>query len=68
MRTFACVTKESEQATPTTSFILAADEHRARELAWRELVDARRRVSLEVRENGKLLWTGEAGGSAPMAA
>jgi hypothetical protein len=45
---------------PTLSFILAEDEQRAQELARRELLDAGQAVSIEIRENGKLLWNDRA--------
>jgi hypothetical protein len=41
---------------PTLSFIFAANEQRARELARRELMDVKQAVSVEIHENGKLLW------------
>ena len=56
MRTFSCFTNEEGGATPTLSFILAESEQRARELARRELMDARRPVSIEICEGGKVLW------------
>lgn len=56
MRTFSCFTFEAEDSVPTLSFIFAANLIRARELARRELMDARRPVSVELCENGRLLW------------
>jgi hypothetical protein len=56
MRTFSCITEDERNSAPTLSFILAEDEQRARELARRELSDADQPVSIEIRENGKLLW------------
>jgi hypothetical protein len=57
VRTFSCFVTDERSSTPTLSFILAATEQRARELARRELLDALRPVSVEIREGGKLLWT-----------
>jgi hypothetical protein len=56
MRTFACFTTERGSCTPTLSFILAETEQRARELARRELMDARQPLSIELCEGGKVLW------------
>jgi hypothetical protein len=36
--------------------ILAESEHRARELARRELVDTRQALSIELCEGGRVLW------------
>ncbi len=57
MRTFSCFVYERSDATPTVSFIFAADLDRARDLARRELVDAGEPSAFEICENGKLLWT-----------
>jgi hypothetical protein len=57
MRTFTCYTYDEAATVPLLSFIFAADEMRARELARRELQDARRPVAVEIHEQGKLLWT-----------
>jgi hypothetical protein len=56
MRTFSCFITETGSSTPLLSFILADSEQRARELARRELIDARRPVSLELCEGGRILW------------
>jgi len=56
MRTFSCLMNEEGGAAPRLSFIFAETEQRARELAQRELMDARRPVSIEICEGGKLLW------------
>lgn len=57
MRTFSCLTVHRTSAAPALSFILARDEHRATELARRELITSRQALSVELREGGKLLWT-----------
>ena len=57
MRTFSCFVKEQDSSTPTLAFILAETVERAKELARRELLDARRPVSVEICEGAKLLWT-----------
>lgn len=56
MRTFSCFTTDEGSTTPTLSLILADTEQRARELARRELMDARRPVSVEICEGEKVLW------------
>lgn len=68
MRTFSCFTKELGASTPTLAFIFATDEAQARELARRELRDALRPVSIEVCEDGELLWTEAAGAAGRLAA
>ncbi len=57
MRIFSCFTHHRASTVPTLSFVLAADEERAKVVARRELMDVRGAVSLEVCEHGKLLWT-----------
>jgi hypothetical protein len=57
MRIFSCFTHHRASTVPTLSFIFAADEARAKVLARRELREERDAVTLEVCENGKLLWT-----------
>lgn len=56
MRLFSCFTHHRASTVPALSFIFAADETRARVLARRELLDVRDALSLEVCEDGKLLW------------
>lgn len=56
MRTFLCFVTSEDKAPPTSSLILAGTEERARELARRELLDARRPFTVELREGGKRLW------------
>lgn len=56
MRTFSCFTTTQASSTPTHSFIMAADEERARVLALRELKQEPKPVSLELCENGRVLW------------
>lgn len=56
MRTFSCFTTDRLHDVPSLSFIFAANEERARELARRELMDVNQAVSVEIHENGKLLW------------
>jgi hypothetical protein len=60
MRTFACFTTESGAGAPALSFIFAADEARARELALRELMEAVRPARIEVYENDLLLFVEDA--------
>lgn len=57
MRTFSCFITEGGCGTPTLSLILASDEHRARELAQRELLDAREPQAVEICEGARLLWS-----------
>lgn len=57
MRTFSCFTTDRLHDVPSLSFIFADNEERARELARRELMDTTEAVSIELHENGKLLWT-----------
>lgn len=56
MRTFTCLTFDRGSPVPATSFILAADEARAQELARRELLHEPRSCVVELRERGRLLW------------
>jgi hypothetical protein len=56
MRTFTCLTTDGASAVPTLAFVFAANEGRARALARRELMEAERPVSVEVYENGRLLF------------
>ena len=55
MRTFSCFISDSLSTVPTLALILAEDDKRARVLARRELMDARRPLSVEIRENGKFV-------------
>jgi len=57
MRTFSCFVTEAGCSTPTLALIIAATEDRARELARREMRDARRPISIELCEGATLLWT-----------
>jgi hypothetical protein len=63
MRTFSCFTVDGCSPTPTQSYILADSEQRACELARREL--GGRSASIEIRENGRLLWVERVGRSEP---
>jgi hypothetical protein len=56
LRTFTCFTFDRESSVPATSFILAADEARARALARRELLQEPRSYAVEMRERGKVVW------------
>ncbi len=56
MRTFSCFVHDDGVPTPVLSFIFAASEERARELARRELLDSRRPAFVEICEGAKLLW------------
>lgn len=56
MRTFTCYTYDEAAAVPVLSFIFAADEQRARELARRELSDALRPMAVEIHERGQVIW------------
>lgn len=56
MRTFSCFITGQGSSTPTLSLILAETEHRARELARRELIDSRHAIAIELREGGRVLW------------
>lgn len=60
MRTFTCLTTQAGSDDPSLSFIFAADEHRARDLAKRELAEARIAAKVELYEDGKLLMVEEA--------
>jgi hypothetical protein len=55
MRTFSCFVSDLRDGVPTLSFILAASENRARELARRELLDIRDSVAVEIVENGRTI-------------
>ncbi len=57
MRTFTCFTTDRRYAVPTLSFILAADEERACEIARRELLSAGDHTSIELHENGRCIFT-----------
>lgn len=56
MRTFSCFTTDRLHDVPSLSFIFAADEDRARELARREMLQIDQAVCVEVRENGRLVF------------
>jgi hypothetical protein len=57
MRTFTAHIHDNRYARPAEAFIVAADELRARVLARRELSNWAGAVRVEVRENGRPLWT-----------
>lgn len=57
VRTFSCLIQEEASSAPTSYFILAQNEGRARELARREMRRAGRPVSVELREGGERLWS-----------
>jgi hypothetical protein len=59
MRTFSCFTTERGCTTPTLSLIFAESEQRARELARRELTEARQPVAIELCEGDTVLWREE---------
>ncbi len=56
MRTFTCFTTEDGSDVPNLVFVFASDADRARELARRELADAKRPAKVEVYEDGALLF------------
>ncbi|WP_374468255.1 hypothetical protein [Phenylobacterium sp.] len=56
MRTFSLFIEDRRYSAPTLQFVIAADEHRARELALRELVASGEHLSVEVQENGRTLF------------
>lgn len=56
MRTFSCFVFSEDSSVPILSFIVAADEQRARQLALREARDEPRPCAVELCEGGKLLW------------
>jgi hypothetical protein len=55
MRYFCCAIFDAVDSAPTRSFILAADERRARVLARSELARTHRATRAEVSENGRLI-------------
>jgi len=57
MRTFTCFTTDQRYGVPTLSFILAADEERAREIARRELLSECEHTGIELHENGRCIFT-----------
>jgi hypothetical protein len=61
VRTFVCVATEQGASRPTLTYIFAEDVQRACELARRELRDARRPISIELSEGGKVIWSEEIG-------
>ncbi len=65
MRTFSCFITDEGSQTPVLSFIIAETEQRARELARRELLDARRPVAVELCEGLTVLWSQKFGSGAP---
>ena len=56
MRTFACYITDDRFSVPMLSFIIAADELRARELALRELMESPHHQRLEMLENGQPIY------------
>jgi hypothetical protein len=56
LRTFSCFITEEGSSTPTLALIVALDENRARELAYKQVLDARHPTFLEVCEGERLLW------------
>ncbi|HEY2049071.1 MAG TPA: hypothetical protein VGH03_06995 [Caulobacteraceae bacterium] len=65
MRTFTCVVTEALSLTSATTWIFAADDGRARELAVRELANITSPAMAEVYENGKFLFVEYAAGERP---
>ena len=59
LRTFQCLAYREASPLPVQSFILAADEARALQLARRELGE--RAVTLEIREGRRTVWRGRPG-------
>lgn len=57
MRTFSCFTFDDHSTVPELSFIFADDEARVRLLVRRELLKDKGAISVEICEDGKLLWT-----------
>lgn len=57
MRTFSCFTSHPHSDVRTLSFILAETNARARVLVRRELLYDKGALSVDVCEDGKLLWT-----------
>ena len=56
MRTFACYITDDRFSVPMLSFIIAADEIRARELALRELMESPHHQRIEMLENGQPIY------------
>ncbi len=57
MRRFECFTHETGSSVPAVTFLLAADEVGARRLILGELRSNRLATSVDVYEDGKLLWS-----------
>jgi hypothetical protein len=57
VRTFTCFVVEEGASVPTLSLVLAKTEDRARRLVRMELLHNQLALSVDVYEDGKLLWT-----------
>ena len=56
MRTFACYITDDRFSVPMLSFIIAADEMRARQLALRELLESPHHQRIEMLEDGQPVY------------
>ena len=57
MRIFSLYIHSRESTTPSLAFEMANDEHSVRALAARGLAESPKRLSVEVREEDRLLFT-----------
>lgn len=56
MRTFSCFIKDDRYTVPSLALILVQDEHRARELARRQLLESGHHLEIEVMEEGRSVF------------
>lgn len=55
MRVFSCFIRDRRSQVPTLSFVFAADEGRAKELARRQMAETPGAVCVEICEDGALV-------------
>ena len=56
MRTFSCFTTDRRYTAPTLSFLLVADEERAKRLARERLLESEHHVLVELLEEGREIY------------
>lgn len=56
MRTFTCLVTDDRYSVPQLSFLLVADEARARELARRELLRSEHHRAVELHDGARLVY------------
>jgi hypothetical protein len=57
MRSFECLMTDDRYGVPQLTWLVVSDEARARELARRDLLQDRHHQAVELRENGRLVFS-----------